>query len=155
MMKNNMTRDLLVFGEDWGSLPSSTQHLILHLSSANKTVWINSIGLRRPRVSLHDIKRIWQKINSATHSISHQSGLANDNFHPNDNFHIVNPKTIPAPHYKLERKIARELITAQVKPVMKKAKLHAPILWMSLPTAIDEADNVEHSALIYYCGDDV
>ena len=154
MMKNNMTRDLLVFGEDWGGLPSSTQHLILHLSSANKTVWINSIGLRRPRVSLHDIKRIWQKINPATHSISHQSGLANDNFHPNDNFHIVNPKTIPAPHYKLERKIARELITAQVKPVMKKAKLHAPILWMSLPTAIDAADNLEHSALIYYCGDD-
>jgi len=50
-----MTHDLLVFGEDWGGLPSSTQHLIGQLASNHKTVWINSIGLRRPRICLHDV----------------------------------------------------------------------------------------------------
>jgi glycosyltransferase involved in cell wall biosynthesis len=148
MEGNNMTHDLLVFGEDWGGLPSSTQHLISHLSNHHKTVWINSIGLRRPRICRHDIKRMWHKMTSGNHVVSDQPVL------PNDNFHIVNPKTIPAPHYKLERRIASRLIAAQVKPVIKKAALRSPILWMSLPTAIDVADNIDHAALIYYCGDD-
>lgn len=143
-----MTRDLLVFGEDWGGLPSSTQYLITHLSTHNKTVWVNSIGLRRPKICLHDVKRMWHKMTSINHIVSDQTVL------PNDNFRIVNPKTIPAPQYKLERKIASELIAAQVKPVIKKAELRSPILWMSLPTAIDVAEKIDHDALIYYCGDD-
>ena len=62
MEGNIMTHDLLVFGEDWGGLPSSTQHLIGKLATDHKTVWINSIGLRRPRLCLHDIKRMWNKM---------------------------------------------------------------------------------------------
>jgi glycosyltransferase involved in cell wall biosynthesis len=143
-----MTHDLLVFGEDWGGLPSSTQYLITHLSQHNKTVWVNSIGLRRPRICLHDFLRMWHKTTSASHAISDQTVM------PTDDFHLINPKTIPAPHYKLERKIASGLIAAQVKPVIKKAKLHLPILWISLPTAVDVAESIDHSALIYYCGDD-
>jgi len=143
-----MTHDLLVFGEDWGGLPSSTQYLITHLSNHHKTVWVNSIGLRRPKICLHDINRMWHKMTSINHIVSDKTVL------PNDDFRIVNPKTIPAPQYKLERKIASELIAAQVKPVIKKSALRSPILWMSLPTAIDVADNIDHAALIYYCGDD-
>ena len=41
--------DLIVFGEDWGARPSSTMHLISHLPGRNRVLWVNSIGLRRPR----------------------------------------------------------------------------------------------------------
>ncbi len=57
-----MKPDLIVFGEDWGGLPSSTQHLIKQLSLTRKVVWVNSIGLRQPRFSIHDIKRVWRKL---------------------------------------------------------------------------------------------
>ncbi len=54
--------DLIVFGEDWGGLPSSTQHLISHLTKRHRVIWINSIGMRSPQLSLRDIKRVWQKM---------------------------------------------------------------------------------------------
>ena len=52
-----MTSDLVVFGEDWGGLPSSTQHLFTHLGLGRKVLWVNSIGLRKPRLTIADCKR--------------------------------------------------------------------------------------------------
>jgi len=43
------TRDLIVFGEDWGSHPSSTQHIVSHLAANRRVLWVNSLGLRRPK----------------------------------------------------------------------------------------------------------
>ncbi len=40
-------RDLIVFGEDFGGLPSSTQHIVARLSKTRRVIWINSIGLRK------------------------------------------------------------------------------------------------------------
>ena len=55
-------RDLIVFGEDWGALPSSTQHIVRHLAKSRRVIWVNSIGLRRPVLSWHDIKRAFNKL---------------------------------------------------------------------------------------------
>lgn len=49
--------DWLVFGDDWGAHPSTTQHLITHLPATDRVVWVDSIGQRRPRLNLTDIKR--------------------------------------------------------------------------------------------------
>ena len=57
-----MTADLIVFGEDWGRHPSSTQHLVKRLAADRRVIWINSIGLRRPRLRPADLKRIVQKL---------------------------------------------------------------------------------------------
>lgn len=54
-----MNDDLIVFGEDWGGLPSSTQHLVRHLAPSRRTLWVNSIGLRRPRMTATDLGRAW------------------------------------------------------------------------------------------------
>ncbi|MGI9485215.1 MAG: glycosyltransferase family 1 protein, partial [Geminicoccaceae bacterium] len=39
---------LLMFGEDWHGLPSSTQHLARQFMTRRHVTWVNSIGLRRP-----------------------------------------------------------------------------------------------------------
>lgn len=143
-----MTRDLIVFAEDWGSLPSSTQHLVNHLRKTRKVVWINSIGLRRPTFQWRDLKRLWQKLTAAN-----QYTKAHDNVSGNADFHIINPRTLPAPRSPLERKIASSLLSAQLRPVIKKAGLKSPILWTSLPTAVDMASELDVSTLVYYCGD--
>ena len=38
---------MIVFGEDWGAHPSSTQHLMTRLAGDRDILWVNSIGLRR------------------------------------------------------------------------------------------------------------
>jgi outer membrane receptor for ferric coprogen and ferric-rhodotorulic acid len=51
----------IVFAEDWGSHPSSTQHLFSELAKRQQVNWVNSVGMRKPSVKLHDIKRIFNK----------------------------------------------------------------------------------------------
>jgi hypothetical protein len=57
-----MSPDLIVFGEDWGAHPSATQHLVRHLAADRQVIWVNSIGLRRPRLTFGDGYRMVRKV---------------------------------------------------------------------------------------------
>ena len=35
----------IVFGDDWGAHPSTTQHLVLHLPAEGAVIWVATIGL--------------------------------------------------------------------------------------------------------------
>ena len=143
-----MVSDLVVFGEDWGGLPSSTQHLMSCLSPGRKIIWVNSIGLRKPRFTLADCKRAWKKVTSTR--LSHQPKLTVSTH----NFTVVNPATIPAPSNRLERLVATKMLRNQLLPVIQKQKLYKPMLWLSLPTASDLVGKLGEHASVYYCGDD-
>ena len=56
------THDLIVFGEDWGAHPSSTQHLIRQFLGSRKVIWVNSLGLRTPKLNLEDGRRAMRKL---------------------------------------------------------------------------------------------
>lgn len=144
-----MARDLIVFGEDWGGLPSSTQHLIRHLAKERKILWINSIGLRRPRLTWHDLKRLWSKLLGRRRPTAEGEGRAVEAPFP-----ILSPRTLPAPRGRWERRLAAWLLERQIRPAMDKTGLRDPILWTSLPTAVDMAGRLDDRGLVYYCGDD-
>ncbi|MGL4544707.1 MAG: glycosyltransferase [Plesiomonas sp.] len=63
---------LVVLGEDWGGHPSSTQHLIKRLLHDRQVIWVNSIGLRRPRLNRRDLSRLWQKLWAILRNRHHQ-----------------------------------------------------------------------------------
>lgn len=151
-----MKRDLIVFGEDWTGLPSSTKHLIKGLASSRKIVWINSIGLRKPKLDIHDLSRAVKKLtksfsrkveaNKSQGSSEREADLAN-----------LFPYTLfsfPAPSSKLERFIVKKILCRQIKPLINKHKLNDPIFWFSLPTASDLKDEFPSSPFVYYCCDD-
>jgi hypothetical protein len=56
-----MNSRIVVFGDDWGRHPSTTQHLVRHLRANERVVWINSIGMRTPRLNRADIVRAAEK----------------------------------------------------------------------------------------------
>lgn len=147
-----MKPPLIIFGEDWGGLPSSTQHLIGHLVKDRKVLWVNSIGLRQPRLNWHDIKRtlnkLWRKKNQL------KTRQTDSSTWENDNFQVVNPLTLPAPRSRLARVFAAKLLLIQLRLPLRQAKIEAPVLWISLPTAVDLVGKLNESAVVYYCGDD-
>lgn len=53
---------LVVFSDDWGRHPSSSQYLIQCVLSEYNVEWINTIGMRPPKVSLSTFTRGVQKI---------------------------------------------------------------------------------------------
>ena len=95
-----MPNDLIVFGEDWGGLPSSTQHLIKHLAETRKVIWVNSIGLRRPTLTWRDIKRSWHKLITAKVGAAQTIPLTAAQ---QSNLQILAPRTLPAPRSLLGR----------------------------------------------------
>lgn len=50
--------DWLIFGDDYGAHPSTTQHLVTRLPAGDRVVWVDSIGMRRPRLNRADVARV-------------------------------------------------------------------------------------------------
>lgn len=107
-----MPSDLIVFGEDWGGLPSSTQHLMRHLGTDRRILWVNSIGLRKPRMNLADCKRVLGKLRAGRCDSRRPVSSANPDFT------VFNPTTIPAPSNRLERILARKMLCRQLLPAI-------------------------------------
>ncbi|MGL4734033.1 MAG: glycosyltransferase [Enterovibrio sp.] len=164
-------RDLIVFGEDWGKLPSSTQHLMSELAKSRKVVWVNSIGMRKPQFNRRDLLRICLKIGNFMQKnadkVFTKKSTPQMSFDTKDiqksamvtqpnakNVIIVEPLTIPAPSNFLLRKLATLLLSRQLQPVLAQHQLHAPIVWATLPTAADMYKKLGTSAFVYYCCDD-
>ena len=141
--------DLVVFGEDWGGLPSSTQHLMTHLMKNHRVIWVNSIGMRNPRLNPRDLSRIFKKL-GAMLSNSKNTPATDSEIKP----HVINPKVIPFHGFNLVRKINQHLLKKSISKTIEKLGFEDIILWTSLPTAVDMIGNLGEKVSIYYCGDD-
>jgi len=144
-------RTLVVFGEDWGKHPSSTQHLVKELSNNRKVVWINSIGLRKPDLSWRDIIRIVRKL-ITFFGVQKKSCLQQEKIPPN--FIVINPLVMPCANSWLSINLSRWMLARQLTKLSTKINIEKPIVWCSLPTAVDYLSIFDDSNSVYYCGDD-
>ena len=146
-----MNIDMLVFAEDWGRHPSSTQHLIRQLLPEQDILWVNSLGLRRPRLCKRDLKRAWQKLadmRQQTTLPTHNQSTAV--LAPQ----LVNPCAIPLPGNRFARWLNQQLLRNRLLPLLEQQQDKRPLLWTSLPSAVDVVGKLGERAAIYYCGDD-
>lgn len=142
-----MKSSLIVFGEDWGRHPSSTQHIIRRLASSRHVLWVNSIGMRRPRLSLGDAARVAAKLTAARSAPSPKGETP-------ERLSVASPLAMPAPRSALFQAINGRLISRQLRSTVLSERFRSSVLWLSLPTAWPVVDQLPHDALVYYCGDD-
>ncbi|WP_431685747.1 glycosyltransferase [Hahella sp. NBU794] len=150
MMNATQKPQLIVFGEDWGAHPSSTQHLIRHLGDDYEVIWVNSIGLRRPRLTRHDLLRLCRKLMSrlgANAQRTNQQGAQDA-----APCRLINPLVIPLFGSRLVRQLNAALLKRQLTPYIRKDS--ALILWSSLPSMADLVGRLGERGVVYYCGDD-
>jgi len=150
---NSKNRAVVVFGEDWGEHPSSTQYLIKELNSHRKVVWINSIGLRKPKLSWRDIFRVVKKL-ASYFKVKKEAKLKQNQQQCTANFVVINPLVIPCANSWLSIKLSQWMLTRQLSSVLTKFEVKMPIVWCSLPTAVDYLKLFSDSTSVYYCGDD-
>ena len=150
-----MTRDMIVFGEDWGAHPSSTQHLIRQFMRDRRVIWVNSLGLRAPRLDLRDGRRILRKLGDLARRSLHAGPPApeprDEGARPN---RIIAPAALPLPGNAAAAAITRTLVSRQVKSAMQELDMERPVLWTSLPTAEPLLGAFDEHAVVYYAGDD-
>lgn len=52
----------VVFSDDWGRHPSSSQHLIRHWLDRHPVLWVNTIGTRLPGLNREDMAKVMAKL---------------------------------------------------------------------------------------------
>jgi len=149
-VSTNKNRPLIVFGEDWEAHPSSTQHIVKILGQNRPVIWLNSIGLRKPRLTRHDLLRLYNKVKSSLYSYN-----KNDIAEPeNSNFIIITPLVIPCASNWFTLKLSKIILKWQLKVASEKFNFSDPIIWTSLPTSVDYLELFNNAPCVYYCGDD-
>jgi hypothetical protein len=147
-----MSNDLVVFGEDWGAHPSSTQHIVSRLALDRRVLWINSIGLRRPRLQARDLFRIADKL-AAMFGLEKRN-ISDPQSQQPGSLEIISPRAICWPGSSVAASCNRFILGRQVGNALARKKITSPVIWTSLPTAVDVVEKINGRALVYYCGDD-
>jgi len=151
----NQSRPLIVFGEDWGAHPSSTQHIIKILGQTRPVIWLNSIGLRKPKLTFSDLARICSKVKAfIVNQPKSKKTKKDENEDKSSQFIIINPLVIPCANSWFSLKLSKTILKWQLKLACKKLKLSDPIIWTSLPTTVDYLELFDKAPCVYYCGDD-
>lgn len=149
-MLNQLNKSMVVFGEDWDGLPSSSQLIVQALLDDGwQIMWINSIGLRTPTFTKKDFFRFLNKLHKM---ITIKKSKTRFRHHHPENLTVINPWVLPFHGNRWITMLNSKLLQCQLKKYFKENRYE--FLWLSLPTAINFRKDIPHKTLIYYCCDD-
>lgn len=121
------------------------QHIMTRLSRKNKVLYIESIGLRSPRLSeMNELKRVIKRLKNFFTGLKMES----------NNLFIYSPIIIPLYKYKIIRKCNQLILSRSIRLLARKLQFHTPILWIFIPTAVDILSSLLWKLVIYHCVDE-
>ena len=136
---------IIVFSDDWGRHPFSCQHIMQHFLSDNRVLWVNTIGMRRPRLTMKDLRRSIQKLRSFAKKPVQETLPTN--------LTIINPLMLPFGN-RLVCSFNRRSVVTAVRQKMQELGMTAPIILTTLPNATEYLGSFDEVLSIYYCVDD-
>lgn len=145
--------DFIVFSEDWGGHPSSSQHIFRQLMSrGHRVVWFNSIGMRNPDFSLRDVKRLIVKVFDALFGKKKdENPVVADEVKPVE---VIQSLVFPKANNALFRAMNTFVLGRRVRKAIADHGLRSPVLWVNTPSSECVIGEAEFSRVVYYCCDD-
>lgn len=140
-------RDFIVFADNWGRHPSSTQHIFRHVMRNNRVLWVQTIGLRNPSWNAYDLKRSAEILRRFTRRQSGQAGSV-------PNLWISNPRMLPYSSVGAIRALNRASVVRTVKAAIRHLGFTDPILVVAAPNGADYLGELGEALSVYYCIDD-
>lgn len=144
MSSDARTIPIVCYAEDWGRLPSSTQHLMRGLSKTHPVLWVDSLGLRPPSATKGDIGRVFTKIGKFFSGVNEVE----------PNLFVMTPLVIPLFKYRLVRWLNRLILKTYVRVFLFRHDINEFLQWSSCPTAAIMLNALGELANIYYIGDE-
>jgi glycosyltransferase involved in cell wall biosynthesis len=136
---------LLVFSDDWQRHPSSCQHLIRALLPEYRVWWINTIGMRPPRLNWSTLSRGAGKLR--TWLRTSKAGASRST-----NPQVADPTMWPT-FRGAGRKVNRVLLERQLLPLIQSMG-HPPVAITTVPITADLMGVLPVARWVYYCVDD-
>ncbi len=141
----------IVFSDDWGEHPSSCQHLFRQIAVRHTVLWVNTIGMRSPKLSGSDLRKAGLKISKmlkGRHGGSRGSGK------PEPPVHVCQPFMLPFSSIRLVRWLNKRWVLRSVRRAAAELKIHRPVVVSTVPNACDYVNDFGASRVVYYCVDD-
>ena len=148
-----MSLGFIVFADDWGAHPSSAQHLFRRIARDHRTLWVNTLGLRPPRLDRADAARVVRKLRAWTTRgapAPAPSAWTDDNL----DLHVVAPPMLPWMRPAALRAVNRRSMRSRVEREAAALGLRDPVVLTTVPNGVDGAGLAGSRALVYYCVDD-
>lgn len=140
----------VVASDDFGEHPSSLQHLIRYIPEKYPVVWINTIGMRNPKFTLRDLKKIILKSRKMVGSLLQKKG----EMEKTGNIQVCQPPMIPCAGFSLVRKINKIMVCSMVKKILNKINAKKVVFIITAPNACDFIGEFGEEKVVYYCVDD-
>jgi hypothetical protein len=151
---------LIVFADDWGRHPSSSQHLVRELLPQYPTLWVNTVGTRRPGLSFADIKKGFGKLNE----MFSRSGR-NDHASWPVGLQVIQPTMYPGFRKPWQRRFNKLRVERAIEGAFKQAIAPTPtrgdssdkarrVAITTLPITADLVGMPGIDRWVYYCVDD-
>ncbi len=136
-----LPRPFIVFSDDWGRWPSSSQHLFRHVGRRRDVLWVETFGMRAPRPTAADVRRTVEKVAS-------WAGRE-----PDEPWAVVPERVIrfapPVPP-----RPGRVLAAAVRRRVDTLGWSTEPVVLVTVPTAAGAVGRLGEAASVYYRVDD-
>jgi glycosyltransferase involved in cell wall biosynthesis len=145
-----MSPSFIVFSDDWGQHPSSSQHLFRQLAAKHQVLWVNTIGMRRPSLSWSDVKKAYLKASRMLHHPKQYSENGASNLH----LYVCQPFMLPFNSVAPIRKLNRSSVIRTVKSYIQHHNLVCPVVVSTVPNACDYVGFFNEERVVYYCVDD-
>lgn len=142
-------QDFIVFGEDFARHPHSLEHLLRPLFQDNRFVWVETIGLRSPKFSLYDFKRIGEKLLGWFGPKQQQAVRVVP-----ETITIVSPFMIPFNKVSLVRQFNKWSVDRAVNKVLADKNFKNVITVTSVPNACDYVGNFKERLKVFVCVDE-
>src|SRR5207249_1789707 len=110
---NDPASSLLVFADDWGRHPSSCQHLVRELLDRYQSCWVNTIGMRTPRLDWATVRRGLGKLRQ-WFTRTEQDDVTGGPQNPR----VLNPRMWPWFTRSVDRRLNRKLLVRQLLPAL-------------------------------------
>src|SRR4051812_15423211 len=144
----------VVFADDWGTHPSSCQHIFRRVAREHRTLWVNTVGLRPPRLTTDDAARVVRKVQRWVRPPASSASGEASNADAGLDLYVLAPPMVPWMRPEPVRALNRASVRRALRASAAKLGLERPVLVATVPNGIDAAGALGERTLVYYCVDD-
>lgn len=135
----------LYFGNDWfAENRTSSHHIAERLSREHRVYYIECPGLRAPKSSGRDLKKIWTKL----------ARFAMGARPVSENMKVRTLFQVPLHRFTLVRRFNALFVTATLRWLMWREGICQPITWFMIPHLPSVMGRLGERLSVYYCIDD-
>jgi len=146
-------RDIICVGfADWETdLWTNQHHLMSRLAIDNRVLFVESLGLRRPQLTVRDLRRLARRLRRGL--ASPRRVLAGDG--DGSGLFVLSPLVIPLHGRPFSEAINNCILSTVIPRQAARLGMRAPILWSYVPQAQVLAMPLRPSCVVYHCVDNI